>query len=102
MRGAAVEVVADGEAALMGKALPLAPADLAAVRPDLFPTAKAVVRYGEERNNPPKALEPIRKEVESPESDVIPCPLGRFVGARDGMDSGTSTRGGSAWAALPV
>ena len=47
-------------------------------------------------------LEPIRKEVESPESDVIPCPLGRFVGARDGMDSGTSTRGGSAWAALPV
>ena len=46
--------------------------------------------------------EPIRKEVESPESDVIPCPLGRFVGARDGMDSGTSTRGGSAWAALPV
>ena len=49
-----------------------------------------------------QAYEPIRKEVESPESDVIPFPLGRFVRARDGMDSGTSTRGGSAWAALPV
>jgi hypothetical protein len=48
--------VAAAEAVLMGTALPLAPADLAEVRGDLFPTAKAVTRYAEERNNSPQSL----------------------------------------------
>lgn len=48
--------VAAAEAALTGKALPLAAADLAAVRPDLFETPKAVARYAEERKYPPQRL----------------------------------------------
>jgi 2-hydroxychromene-2-carboxylate isomerase len=46
--------------------------------------------------------EPIRKGIESPESDVIRCPCGRFAGAGNGVDGGASTNGGSARAALPV
>jgi hypothetical protein len=41
--------VAMAEAALHGRALPLAPADLSAARPDLWETEKAVERFLEER-----------------------------------------------------
>ena len=48
------------------------------------------------------ALEPIREEVESLESSVIRCVIGRFAGAGTGVDGGASACGGSAGAALPV
>ena len=41
--------VAAAEAALMGRALPFAPVDLAMARPDLWPSAKAAERFLEER-----------------------------------------------------
>jgi hypothetical protein len=44
------------EAAINGRALPLAPADLAMARSDLFPTAKAVERYCSERGRTPQTL----------------------------------------------
>ena len=50
--------VAAAEAALAGRALPLAPAGLALARPDLWPTEKSAERFWEEarRANPPAAL----------------------------------------------
>ncbi len=50
-------LVAAAEAALAGRALSLAPADLVrTVRKDLFETAKAVSRYMEERGKTPQTL----------------------------------------------
>lgn len=70
--------VAAAEAALTGKALPLAAADLAAVRSDLFETAKAVTRYAEERKYPPQSLiGTLYKRL----GGVIPCRY-RKVGGR--------------------
>jgi putative DNA primase/helicase len=48
--------VATAEAALRGRALPLAPADMAAARPDLWPSAKAAERFFEERSKTPQTL----------------------------------------------
>jgi hypothetical protein len=49
-------VVAAAEAALTGRALPLAPADLAEARRDLWPTPKAAERYYEARGKTPQSL----------------------------------------------
>jgi putative DNA primase/helicase len=49
-------MVAAAEAALTGKPLPLAPADMATARPDLWPTPKAAERFLEGRSKTPQTL----------------------------------------------
>lgn len=49
-------MVALAEAALTGRALPLAPADLATARPDLWRTPKAAARFFEEQGETPQTL----------------------------------------------
>ena len=75
-------MVAAAEAALTGRALPLAPADLATARPDLWATPKAAARFFEGRGKTPQTLIDISNKGSGGFAPLIPARYRR--GSRGG------------------